>query len=40
MSRLLRRQEVELRTGLGTSTIYRRMAQGTFPRPSSLLEGK
>ena len=39
MNRLLRRQEVELRTGLGTSTIYRRMSPGHVPaaaRPAGL----
>lgn len=36
MSRLLRRQEVESLVGLGTSTIYRRMAAGTFPKPKDL----
>lgn len=35
-ARLLRRQEVEARTALATSTIYRRMGQGTFPRPRDL----
>jgi prophage regulatory protein len=34
--RLLKRTEVEARVGLGTSTIYRRMEQGTFPRPRHL----
>lgn len=36
MSQLLRRQEVESRVRLGTSTIYRRMAAGTFPKPKDL----
>ena len=36
MSALLKRQEVEQRVKLGTSTIYRRMAQGLFPRPLDL----
>ena len=31
--RLLRRQEVEERTGLATTTIYRKMREGTFPEP-------
>lgn len=35
-SRLLRRSEVESLVGLGTSTIYRRMDAGTFPRPLDL----
>ncbi len=29
--RILRRREVEARTGLSRSTIYRRMQAGTFP---------
>ena len=33
---LLRRPEVEQRTGLKRSTIYLRMSQGTFPKPVSL----
>jgi prophage regulatory protein len=36
VTRLLRCREVEDRTGLGTSTIYRKMAQGKFPRPRDL----
>ena len=31
----LRRREVELRTGLSRSTIYKKMAAGTFPRPEA-----
>ena len=31
--RLLRREEVEARTGLATTTIYRKMREGTFPEP-------
>ena len=31
--RLLRRQEVEERTGLATTTIYRKMREGSFPEP-------
>ena len=31
--RLLRRTEVEELTGLSRSSIYRRMADGEFPRP-------
>ena len=34
--RLLRRPEVEARTGLARSTIYLWMAQGRFPRPVRL----
>jgi predicted DNA-binding transcriptional regulator AlpA len=32
-STLLRRREVEARTGLRTSTLYERLATGTFPKP-------
>ena len=31
--RLLRRPEIESRTGLSRSSIYAMMARGTFPRP-------
>ncbi len=31
--RSLRRHEVERRCGLSTTTIYRKMADGTFPKP-------
>ena len=34
--RLLRRWEVEARTGLACSTIYLWMAEGRFPRPIPL----
>ncbi|WP_316234554.1 AlpA family transcriptional regulator [Bradyrhizobium sp. SZCCHNR1020] len=34
--RLLRLRDVKQKTGLGTSTIYRRIADGTFPVPRSL----
>jgi prophage regulatory protein len=34
--RLLRLRDVKQKTGLGTSTIYRRMADGTFPIPRKL----
>ena len=33
---LLRRKQVESRTGLRRSTIYARIAEGTFPPPVSL----
>lgn len=33
---ILRRPEVEGRTGLSRSTIYLKIAQGSFPRPVSL----
>ena len=31
--RLLRRDEVEARTGLARTTIYRNMREGSFPEP-------
>ncbi len=34
--RLYRRPEVESRTGLKKSEIYRRVARGDFPRPLKL----
>ena len=34
--RILRRPEVEVRTGLSRSTIYAMMDEGTFPRPIRL----
>lgn len=33
---ILRRQQVEARTGLSRSTIYERIRAGTFPTPISL----
>ena len=36
MSRFYRRPEVESRTGLGKSEIYRRAARGDFPKPLKL----
>ncbi|MGB3723197.1 MAG: AlpA family transcriptional regulator [Pacificimonas sp.] len=35
-TRLIRLPEVRRRVGLGRSTIYRRMEDGTFPRPRQL----
>lgn len=35
---ILRRREVERRTGLSRSTIYERIKAGTFPAPISLGE--
>lgn len=35
---ILRRKQVEARTGLSRSTIYARINAGTFPRPVSLGE--
>jgi len=34
--RILRRPEVEARTGLSRSTLYAMMAEGEFPRPIRL----
>jgi prophage regulatory protein len=36
MSRILRLPEVKAITGLSRSTIYARIAAGTFPRPVAL----
>ncbi|MBY3564109.1 helix-turn-helix transcriptional regulator [Rhizobium laguerreae] len=36
--RLLKLKEVRAITSLGTSTIYRRLAAGTFPKPRVLSE--
>lgn len=33
---IIRRKQVEARTGLSRSTIYMKMASGTFPKPVSL----
>jgi prophage regulatory protein len=33
---ILRRKQVQTRTGLSRSTIYLRIAQGTFPKAISL----
>jgi prophage regulatory protein len=35
-TQLIRIREVQYRTGLGRSTIYRWMAQGKFPKPQRL----
>lgn len=37
---ILRRKQVELRTGLSRSTIYARIAEGLFPRPIDLGGGR
>jgi prophage regulatory protein len=34
--RILRRKQVELRTGLPRSTIYEKMSNGDFPKPIDL----
>jgi prophage regulatory protein len=34
--RILRRREVQVRTGLSRSSIYRRAEDGTFPQPVQL----
>jgi len=33
---ILRRKQVEVRTGLSRSTIYLRISKGIFPKPISL----
>jgi prophage regulatory protein len=33
---ILRRKQVEARTGLSRSTIYLRISEGVFPKPISL----
>ncbi len=38
--RILRRKQVESRTGLSRSTIYARIAEGSFPRPINLGGGR
>ena len=35
-ARILRFHQVQARTGLSRSTIYRRLAGGSFPKPLSL----
>ncbi len=40
MLRILRRKQVENRTGLSRSTIYTRIAEGSFPRPIDLGGGR
>lgn len=39
-SQILRRKQVEARTGLSRSTIYARMAENSFPRPVNLGGGR
>ena len=36
--RLIRRQEVQAKTGLGASSIYAMMQQGTFPKAVNISE--
>jgi prophage regulatory protein len=36
--RLIRRKEVQLKTGLGASSIYAMMKQGKFPKSITLSE--
>ncbi len=38
--RILRRKQVETRTGLSRSTIYARIATGEFPKPINLCGGR
>jgi prophage regulatory protein len=37
---ILRRKQVEIRTGLSRSTIYARIAAGIFPKPIDLGGGR
>jgi prophage regulatory protein len=37
---ILRRKQVETRTGLSRSTIYAHIAEGTFPAPINLCGGR
>ncbi|MBZ0090957.1 MAG: AlpA family phage regulatory protein [Sulfuricellaceae bacterium] len=37
---ILRRREVERRTGLSRTSLYERIAAGTFPRPVNLGGGQ
>ena len=37
---VLRRKQVQAKTGLSRSTIYARIAAGTFPRPIDLGGGR
>lgn len=37
---ILRRNQVEARTGLSRSTIYQKIKEGTFPAPVSLTAGR
>lgn len=37
---ILRRKQVETRTGLSRSTIYARITEGTFPPPINLGGGR
>lgn len=37
---ILRRKQVEVRTGLSRSTIYARIAEGSFPKPIDLGGGR
>lgn len=36
--RLIRRKEVQNKTGFGASSIYAEMAKGTFPKPVRISE--
>lgn len=36
--RLIRRKEVQAKTGLGASSIYAEMAKGKFPKPIHISE--
>jgi prophage regulatory protein len=36
---ILRRKQVQVRTGLSRSTIYKKVTEGTFPKPVKLGAG-
>lgn len=36
--RLIRRKEVQTKTGMGASSIYAEMAKGNFPKPVQISE--
>ena len=37
-TRLIRRKEVQAKTGMGASSIYAEMAKGVFPKPVFISE--
>ena len=39
-NRIIRRREVEQTVGLSRSAIYRRIAEGSFPRPIPISGGR
>jgi len=38
--RIIRRREVERRIGISRSALYRRCAEGSFPKPVTLCGGR